>query len=292
MNDERTENMNRRSFLKKALGSILAVAGLSGTTYYYAREIEPGSLHINENIIASPSISPAFNHFKIVQFSDTHLGFQYTLDQFKQLTKTINDLQPDVIVFTGDLVDEPHLYHWDNRLIGILRSLKAEHGKYWIYGNHDHGGYGTEIVLDVMEQAEFTLLKNSHTMIEIEGDTFILAGIDDVLLGKPNIKEALRDVNPDLFTVLLAHEPDYADKTVEFPVDIQLSGHSHGGQIRFPFLGDVYTPAYAEKYVEGKYTLQNGKLDLYVNKGIGTTRVPYRFLCQPEIHLFTLMNKA
>jgi hypothetical protein len=225
-----------------------------------------------------------------VQFSDTHLGFQYTLDQLKKLAGSINDLQPDMIVFTGDLVDEPHLYHWDNKLIDILRSLQAKHGKYWIYGNHDHGGYGTEIVFDVMEQADFTLLKNSNVLIEKDNDRFVLAGIDDVLLGKPDIEEALQNVNPDLFTVLLAHEPDYADVTVNYPVDIQLSGHSHGGQIRFPFLGHLYTPAYAEKYVEGKYTLQNGKLELYVNKGIGTTRLPYRFLCQPEIHLFTLKN--
>ncbi|WP_164217881.1 metallophosphoesterase [Virgibacillus sp. YIM 98842] len=284
--------MNRRSFLKKALGSVLAVFGLSGSTYYYAREIETGLLHVNENIISFPSISPAFNQFKIVQFSDTHLGFQYSLDQLKELAGTINDLQPDIIVFTGDLVDSPHLYDWNPRLIDILGSLRAGHGKYWIYGNHDHGGYGTEIVLDVMKQADFTLLQNSHVLIEKENERFILAGIDDVLLGKPDIEKALQNGNPDLFTILLAHEPDYADKTIKFPVDVQLSGHSHGGQIRFPFLGHVYTPAYAEKYVEGKYTLQNGKLDLYVNKGIGTTRLPYRFLCQPEIHLFTLENSS
>lgn len=284
--------MNRRSFLKKALGSVLAVLGLSGSTYYYAREIETDLLHINENVISSPSISPAFNQFKILQFSDTHLGFQYTLEQLEELAKTIQDLQPDLIVFTGDLVDAPHMYHWDRRLIYILRSLQAEYGKYWIYGNHDHGGYGTETVLDVMEQSDFTLLQNSHVVIEKANDRFVLAGIDDVLLGHPDIEKTLQHVHPDLFTILLAHEPDYADKTVDFPVDIQLSGHSHGGQIRFPFLGHVYTPAYAEKYVEGKYTLQNGKLDLYVNKGLGTTRLPYRFLCQPEIHLFTLENNG
>jgi len=280
--------MNRRSFLKKTLGSVLALLGLSGSTYYYAREIETGALYINENIISSPAISPAFNQFKIVQFSDTHLGFQYTLDQLNELMKKINDLQPDIIVFTGDLVDDPDQYDWNPRLINILRSLQAGYGKYWIYGNHDHGGYGTEIVLDVMEKADFILLQNSHLFIEKGNERFVLAGIDDVLLGKPDLNKAMQQVDPDLFTILLAHEPDYADRTVEFPVDIQLSGHSHGGQIRFPFLGHVYTPAYAEKYVEGKYTLQAGKLKLFVNKGIGTTRLPYRFLCQPEIHLFTL----
>ncbi|GAB3793016.1 metallophosphoesterase [Virgibacillus kimchii] len=282
--------MNRRSFLKKAFGSVLAVLGLSGSTYYYAREIETGSLYINENVISSPVLSPAFNQFKIIQFSDTHLGFQYTLDQLNELTKTINDLEPDLIVFTGDLVDNPDQYHWDHRLIDILKSLHADYGKYWIYGNHDHGGYGTDVVFDVMKRANFTLLQNSHLFIEKDNSQFVLAGIDDVLLGNPDLEKALQNVNADLFTILLAHEPDFADRTIDFPVDIQLSGHSHGGQIRFPFLGHVYTPAYAEKYVEGKYSLQDGKLDLYVNKGIGTTRLPYRFMCQPEIHLFTLKN--
>lgn len=278
--------MNRRSFLKKSIGSLLAFFGISGGTYYYAREIEPYLLDIHQEIITSDKITSPFNGFKIVQFSDTHIGFHYSLEQLEKLVQTINEQNPDIIVFTGDLVDAPNDYNWNKKLIRILGSLKANYEKYWIYGNHDHGGYGTNIVKNVMDQSGFKLLQNQHVTIHKGQKSFVLAGIDDVMLGDPNLEKALEQADPSLFTLLLAHEPDFADRAVEYPVDVQLSGHSHGGQIRLPIIGHLYTPMYAEKYVQGKH--QIGNLTLYVTKGIGTTRLPYRFLCKPEIYVYTL----
>ncbi|MFD2762006.1 metallophosphoesterase [Lentibacillus juripiscarius] len=282
--------MNRRTFLKRAIGSLAAIFGVGGGTYYYARDVEPRMLSIHEEELASAKIPVAFDGFKIIQFSDTHIGFHYSLDQFSKLVDKINDEHPDLIVFTGDLVDEPHTYHWNNELIQILEKLQANYGKYWIYGNHDHGGYGTDIVKNVMDKAGFQLLKNSHTSIEHNSGQVVLAGIDDVMLGRPDLESALKDADAEAFTILLAHEPDYADNTIQFPVDVQLSGHSHGGQVRFPFIGHLYTPLYAQKYVQGKHTFQENNLTLYVNRGIGTTRLPYRFLCKPEIHVFQLKS--
>ncbi|ASK63651.1 metallophosphoesterase [Virgibacillus phasianinus] len=278
--------MNRRSFLKKSFGSLLAFLGLGGGTYYYAREIEPSLLDIHEETISSDKVTSEFDNFKIVQFSDTHIGFHYSLSQLEELVQTINKQKPDLIVFTGDLVDAPNSYNWNTTLIRILKSLKATHGKYWIFGNHDHGGYGTNIVKNVMDQSGFKLLQNQQTTIKKGQESFALAGIDDVMLGDPNLEKTLKNADPSLFTILLAHEPDFADKTVDYPVDVQLSGHSHGGQVRLPIIGHLYTPLYAEKYVKGKYQL--GQLILYVTKGVGTTRLPYRFLCEPEIYVFTL----
>lgn len=280
--------MNRRSFIKKSVGSLLTLAGIGGGTFYYVREIEPGMLNIQEENISSSTIPTSFQNFKIVQFSDTHVGFHYTVEQLQDIVATINSLEPDVLVFTGDLVDDPRHFNKYGALTKTLSSAKAAYGKYWIYGNHDHGGYGTETTKKVMNEAGFTLLQNSHMIIEKETDRIVLAGIDDVILGKPDLHTALNRVNPDLFTILLAHEPDYADTASQFPVNVQLSGHSHGGQIRLPVIGDLYTPLYAEKYIKGKYTSKNQQFTLYVNSGIGTTRLPYRFLCQPEIHVFTL----
>ncbi|WP_080874897.1 metallophosphoesterase [Oceanobacillus timonensis] len=279
--------MNRRTFLKRSLGSLLTLLGLSGGSYFYAREIEPALLTITEESISDPQIPKAFNQFKIVQFSDTHLGFHYTLEQLETLISKINDLEPDLILFTGDLVDEPNNYDWNNKLIQLLKNLNAPNGKFWIYGNHDHGGYGTDILYETFEAADFTLLQNSATRIQQGDASFILAGLDDAMLGNPDIGKSIEERANSDFTILLAHEPDLADAVKEYPVDIQISGHSHGGQVRLPFIGHLYTPAYAEKYVQGKYTISD-RLTLYVNRGIGTTRLPYRFLCRPELHTYTL----
>lgn len=282
--------MNRRSFLKQLVGSGLALIGLGGGTYYYAREIEPALLSMNEETITSSNIPAAFQNYKIIQFTDTHIGFHYKIEQFKELIKKINAENPDIILFTGDLVDAPQSYSWGSELNQLLNSLEAPDGKYWIYGNHDHGGYGTEKVNDVMTKSGFTLLQNTTTSIRKGDDQINLAGLDDVMLGAPDLTKTFHNVDADLFTILLVHEPDYADNTAKYPVDVQLSGHSHGGQVRFPFIGHLYTPAFAEKYVKGKYRI-NDKLTLYVSKGIGTTRLPYRFLCKPEFNVYTLKHQ-
>lgn len=280
--------MDRRTFLKRIFGSLITLIGLGGGSYYYANKIEPTLLKVVHQTITSEKVPQAFNNFKIVQFSDTHLGFQYNTQQLSKLVTKINQLKPNVIVFTGDLIDDPRSYQETEKLINTLKNLQATDGMYWVYGNHDHGGYGTDIVHNVMTQSDFTLLKNSHIVVERDHDRITFVGIDDMILGTPNIINALKQANPNLFTILLAHEPDFADTASNHPIDLQLSGHSHGGQVRLPFIGHIYTPIYAEKYVAGKYTLNH--LTLFVNKGIGTTRLPFRFFCKPEIHEFTLKS--
>lgn len=282
--------MDRRTFLKRGMGSLITLFGLSGGGYFYAKELEPRMIKFQHELIQSKKIPPSFDNFKIAQFSDTHIGFHYTVDQLSELIEKINANHPDVIVFTGDLVDNPNEFDAYTSIQEKLKRLDAPYGKFWIYGNHDHGGYGTEIIKKVMKESDFHLLQNSHTVIEKGADRFILAGIDDVMLGKPDLTVALDQVNHELFTILLAHEPDYADIASKYPIDVQLSGHSHGGQVRLPWIGDLYTPDYAEKYVKGKYMLNKDTFTLYVNSGIGTTRLPYRFLCKPEIHIFTLKH--
>lgn len=279
--------MNRRTFLKTLITSVLALIGIGGGTYYYARKIEPALLGMHEETIHSAKIPQSFQNYKIIQFTDTHIGFQYSVEQFKELVKKINNEKPDIILFTGDLVDAPQSYNWNRELTQTLSSLEAPDGKFWIYGNHDHGGYGTEKVNDVLKESGFTLLQNEAVPIRKENDRIHLAGLDDAMLGKPDFEKTFRDIDTDSFTILLVHEPDYADKAAGYPADVQLSGHSHGGQVRLPFIGHLYTPRYAEKYVKGTFQI-NDRLTLYVSKGIGTTRLPYRFLCKPEFNVYTL----
>ncbi|MBU8877630.1 metallophosphoesterase [Bacillus sp. FJAT-29790] len=286
------KKVSRRSFLKSAFGSLFAAVGIGGGGYYYAREIEPKRLEITHHQISHKAIPPSFNDFKIVQFSDTHLGFQYDLHQFKTLAKKINQLEPDVIFFTGDLMDEPNKYQEANQIIPFLEELRAPFGKFAIYGNHDHGGYGSDIYKSIMEQANFSLLLNSQQRIKLlDGSSIYVIGIDDAMLGSPDIQTAINGIPSDSFKILLSHAPDLADGASAFNIQLQLSGHSHGGQIKIPFAGALVKPPFAENYHEGFYKIGNTPLTLYVNRGIGTTRLPFRFLSRPELTVFTLASK-
>ncbi|MBA2870613.1 hypothetical protein HNQ85_000883 [Anoxybacillus calidus] len=280
----------RRQFLKKSLSFM--ISGFVSTTigYLYARFIEPKQLVTTNHVISHPLIPKSFDGVKIVQFSDTHLGHFYDLKQLERIVHKINELNPDLVVFTGDLIDEPNKYPDTKQIIPILKKIEARLGKFSIYGNHDHGGYGTEIYLDIMNRANFKTLINEHVIIELlDKSKIAIAGLDDMMLGKPNFSAMTRDIPPNTYTIALLHEPDGANITASFPVHLQLSGHSHGGQIQIPFLGPLVTPPLAVKYYEGFYKIND--LTLYVNRGLGTTRMPFRFFSLPELTVFTLKHQ-
>jgi predicted MPP superfamily phosphohydrolase len=287
------EKLTRRIFLKRTFGSFLTILGLSSGGYFYANRIEPSLLDIQQQQMKYPFIPSSFDRVKIIQFSDTHLGFQYTLNQFKKLVTKINNLQPDIIIFTGDLMDEPNKYKELNKLTALLETLQAPLGKYCVFGNHDHGGYGSEIYRNIMESASFTLLLNESKKIKITDSVHIyLAGIDDAMLGNPDLPLALKHVPKDKFTILLSHAPDLAKTASHYPIHWQISGHSHGGQVKLPIIGPLVTPPFGQIYPEGLYLIgENNPLNLYVNRGIGTTRLPFRFMAKPELTVFTLSSQ-
>jgi uncharacterized protein len=284
-----TNLYSRRSFLKGLLSFSFASLLTAAGGYTYARYIEPTLLDIVKKSITDPKIPKAFDGFKIVQFSDTHLSDFFTLKRLNTIVTNINQLSPDLLFFTGDLMDEPNQYTEINKIVPVLEQLNAPFGKYAVYGNHDHGGYGTDIYKNVITMSGFTLLQNKVAHVSmIDGSKIGIAGIDDLMLGKPTYEGTLGNLNKDLFNILLAHEPDAALEAKRFNVDLQLSGHSHGGQIQVPFYGPLITPPYSTVYSEGMYDVE--KMKLYVNRGLGTTRLPFRFLSVPEITVFTLYS--
>lgn len=285
------EKVSRRSFLKRALGFFAAVFGISAGGYYYARDIEPRLLEITNYKISDNAIPQAFHNKKIIQFSDTHLGFHYDLKQLEKLIEKINSLKPDIVFFTGDLMDEPNKYKEANQIAPLLKRIQAPLGRFAIYGNHDHGGYGSDIYKSIMEESGFILLLNENRKIEYSGSSIQIIGIDDAMLGKPDIKLASGSLDDSSYNILLSHAPDLADEASAFNINLQLSGHSHGGQIKLPFIGALVKPPHAERYYEGIYEIGSpSPLTLYVNRGLGTTRLPFRFLSKPELTVFTLQS--
>ncbi|WP_416827035.1 metallophosphoesterase [Ectobacillus polymachus] len=286
--------MNRRTFIKKGLSWFLYSVITTGVGYIYARYIEPTTVSISKHTISSHLIKKGFIGKKIVQFSDCHLGYHYSLSQLKATVQLVNEQSPDIILFTGDLIDDQQSYKDRDHIAPILKLMKSSLGKFAIYGNHDHGGYGTDIYAQIMNDAGFQVLQNEETRITLTDDSAIsIVGIDDMMLGHPKIEKSIRKIKENIFTILLVHEPDVANTIANYPIDLQLSGHSHGGQVQLPFLGPIITPPLAKQYVEGFYQLTGNRgntLTLYVNRGLGTTRVPFRFLAKPEITVFQLQN--
>lgn len=281
-------DFSRRDFIKKGIKTFCSLAGFIIGSSFYAKNIEPFWLSITHHEILHPLIPKGFNGIKIVQFSDTHLGFHYQLNDLLKAVHVINDLQPDIVVFTGDLLDNPNQFTEQEQTIAILKEVKAPLGKYSVYGNHDHGGYGTENYARIMKESGFLLLKNSYRNIHYQNEQLTIAGIDDPMLGNPDWRQTLPQQRGNSFCLLLSHAPDLANKAQKLGVSLQLSGHSHGGQVKLPFFGPLMKPLFAHDYYEGMYDL--APLILYVNRGLGTTRLPVRLLSRPEISIFTLIK--
>ncbi len=230
--------------------------------------------------------------FKIALLSDFHYDPVFSIHPIHSAVAVVNSLNPDLIALTGDFVSL-RFSKRENRIAAhsaapcaeILRTMNAPLGRWAVLGNHDHFTDGG-VVTAALQARDIAVLGNRAVAIEHDGARFWLAGVHDVLSGTADPGEALKTVPPDEAVVLLAHEPDFADFVVRFPVDLQLSGHSHGGQVRLPLVGPVFLPDMARKYVQGQY--QVGNLKLYVNVGLGTVGLPVRWNCPPEITLLTL----
>ena len=229
-------------------------------------------------------LHPALDGFRIVQLSDFHFQPYTQLKDIAAAVAQANRLKPDLVVLTGDYVSRDAATIFE--IAPVLASLQARHGVFTILGNHDVWT-NREIVQTGLQEARLPLLHNQGLTLQVGRGALYLAGVDDGWWGKPDIKLALRATPPATPVVLLAHEPDLADHfTLDARVSLQLSGHSHGGQIRLPGMGAAVLPYLGRKYDHGLYRVNEAWL--YTNRGIGFTSLPVRINCPPEITEITL----
>ena len=236
----------------------------------------------------------SFDGFTIAQLSDFHYEEHLSSVTIRKAVEIVNQLRPDLVVLTGDFVTVPVL-ETANSMRKAIASIvpcaellaKVASPKYAILGNHDADAEPRRMV-GVLHDHGIPVLRNQSVTIERGGEHFWLAGIDDLLKGHPDLNATLRNIPRSECTILLCHEPDYAAEVAFTPVDLQLSGHSHGGQVWIPGIGAPWLPPLARKFPRGFYRL--GKLILYTNIGVGTIRAPIRLNCPPEITLITLRS--
>jgi uncharacterized protein len=250
--------------------------------------------HVVQLEIPLARLPQAFDGFTIAQMSDFHFQHDFSEVPIRKAVEIVNGLNPHIMALTGDFVTVP-VYETSSGLrraaltatpcAAILQSIRAP--KYAILGNHDVIADPIGIVRTLQDHG-IPVLRNRSLPLEMGAERIWLAGLDDLLRGAPNLGTALRGIPPNEATILMAHEPDSADQAQFAPVDLQLSGHSHGGQIWIPGVGAPWLPALAKKYPRGLYKI--GNLTLYTNFGIGTILAPVRINAPPEITLITLRS--
>ena len=205
-------------------------------------------------------------------------------------------MKPDIIVFTGDLIDkDTKLTKTDLKILNsFLNGMEANIGKYAITGNHDYGFKNYDIIL---ENGGFTNLNNKYELIYTNStNNILLAGVSTNIYGKKTIKEKLNDTfeylkntdNKPVLSILIMHEPDFIDDINYSKFNLVLAGHSHNGQIRLPFIGALVKPNYAKKYYDEYYKIKN--TDLYISSGIGVSEVNFRLFNRPSFNLYRLTN--
>jgi len=236
--------------------------------------------------IPIPDLAPELEVFRIVQISDIHLGPLTTIELVDQAIEMANQLKPDLTLLTGDYVwHEVEAIH---ELMPSLARLNAKYGVYACLGNHEIWT-DVNVITQAFQMERIPLLVNEGMSIPVGEASLYLASLDDGWSGRPDLEAAMQNWTPGATTVLLMHEPDLADNYAsDGRINLQLSGHSHGGQIRFPFVGALITPYLSWKYPIGLYNV-NG-MWLYTNRGLGTTNIPLRVNCAPEITEITLIR--
>jgi uncharacterized protein len=291
----------RRKFLRGCLIGAVAtpvgVGALGAGTYYYARNVEPGWIDITHQQMHFSRLSSAFQGYRLVQITDLHADERFmTTDRLQNIVTTVNELQADMVVITGDFVTDylPGL----EQTIAILSNLRTKgDGVFGVLGNHDHPA-GVEWIRSCLRLGHVQELDNAVHTVQRGSEMLHFVGMDDLWpqnIGTPApvwshlplLNQLTGSLPDEGAAILLVHEPDFADVAASNKrIDLQLSGHSHGGQICIPLHGPVFLPPLSRKYPSGLYHIDD--MLLYTNRGLGVLLAPLRFDCRPEIAVIDL----
>lgn len=282
-------SISRRAMLKHAVHLALGTAVLGVGGLAYARSVEPEWIEVTRLRLRLPRLAPAFRGYRLVQISDIHMDGWMTPERLAGVVRLGNAQQPDLVTLTGDYVTHGYRRRRRERHVDLARrlgGLRARDGVVGVLGNHDHWS-SADFARQSLREAGVVELSNRVHRIR-RGDAILhMAGVDDYWTGHARLDMVLRQLPADGAAILLAHEPDFADESAPTGrFDLQISGHSHGGQVRLPLLGAPVLPPYGQKYPMGLYRV--GSMLQYTNRGVGMLSPRVRLNCRPEITVYTL----
>lgn len=290
--EEKEKKEKRNKAIIRLLIVCFTTIGIIFLVFLYMRFIATSNLLVREYKVVSNKLPDSLNGLRVVHFTDLHYNSTIDKNSFNNIIDKINNLKPDIVVFTGDLVSEEDLLTDQDLsdLIEGLNRIECTINKYVVRGNHD---YHHDYFNKVFDKTDFIFLDNNYDLIYYNGMTPILiSGIGSGIKGDVNIDSAFSVENQnDLFTLAILHEPDILDDIKKkYSVDLCLSGHSHNGQIRLPYFGAITTINGAKKYYDSYYKVEN--TDLYVSGGLGTSVYKLRLFNRPSINFYRLTKKG
>ncbi len=279
--------MNRAA-TRRATGIVCGA--LAGAVLVDGFLLEPFQLDVARLTITSPWLPAGFDGLKIVQLSDLHL--HHISRAYRTAIDVICTERPHLVVITGDLVDRPEQR---SVCLAFLSELRAAAGVPVVVvpGNWDHRAFPTRQSIaawhkHVQTETSIRVLSNQNVVLHRHGDHMWLVGTDDPYFGHADLDASFKGVPDTAFALVLTHAPEAFEELAERPAArLVLAGHTHGGQVRLPFIGAVRVPSrYGTRFARGLFKL--GDTFFYVNAGMGMSHVPIRFLCRPELTVLTL----
>ncbi|MCA1011675.1 metallophosphoesterase [Halobacillus halophilus] len=233
---------------------------------------------------------PEGSRFRILQMSDLHNKVFGRSN--KKLLQTIEEAEADVVVITGDLIDR-NTKQWTQVFSLIERIVGVYPHVFYVTGNHEWDHPLTHPFLEGLKERRVTVLRNEHRVLHLNDSLSInVVGIDDVNSNREKVEQAFEGMDPQFYTILLSHSPDFVNEYKDKPADLILSGHTHGGKVRIPFVGSLVAPGQGllPDYDQGMYRTGFNQL-LYVDRGLGTSVVHVRFFNQSQISLMEVTHK-
>lgn len=281
------------------------VAAFSFSIFLIGAVVTPHNFELSKVDVVINNLPSAFDGYKMVQISDIHLGsFGGNVQRLQPIVPIINQQNADLVIFTGDMVNNyaAETTGWE----GLFQSLQAKDAKYAILGNHDYGDYSdwesetakmaNRLAIDRnIEKMGFQLLLNEHVHLTRQGDTLVLAGVEN--WGKPpfpkygDLNKAMQDVAVTDCVILLSHDPSHWQAEVlDYPnIKLTLAGHTHAAQFMFRWMGRNVSPSsWVYELWDGLYT--QGHQHLYINRGLGYVGLPMRVGARPQISVITLRS--
>ncbi|MGC8559389.1 MAG: metallophosphoesterase [Phycisphaerae bacterium] len=302
--DFKKRHLEKIIFRYPRLGAAIKCAGRCGLTLLiWPRWIAPFRWHLRHLESQFPHLPAEFDGFQILHLTDLHSGMT-RLEYLKKTLRHAVDQKPDLIVITGDLIDyRPEALH---ALDAVLPLLKAPHGVWAIFGNHDYHEYSWRHVgersshraihrrlLRSLNRHQVHLLRNASAPIRRGTAAITLVGLDELWTGRSDPHAAFAGTGADSVIICLQHNPDAIETLIQFKWDWMLCGHTHGGQVHLPLLGPLFVPIADRRYLRGIFEFppaSNAPTErryALVSTGIGYS-VPVRWFVRPESVLLTL----